>query len=350
MAMGIWKLVFFEPLRSQLTLTCLQFINTERQNEIIDTRFIRAIVQSYVELDFDEDSSVPYYIDQITSSRLKIYKDNFEVEQRFQVDIHRVESYLHSSTLAPLIKKLEQIFILDQLEPIYTEAKTLLHNENYSHFAFLFKLVGRIPNTIIELKKIVEENFCPKVIKSITPISVTAIDASTNYVESILNIREEFFKVVQEFFHNDEHFIAAVEKTCRNFINNNVLPESADNAGKSAELLARYCDKLLRKGSEIDNEGKFDQIMIGFDYVKDKDVFEKFYYKMLFKRLLCGVRKYEYSEESMILRLKTICDLTYISKLQELFQGGNISKTLLDQYRLYCEKNKINDIVINILN
>ncbi|CAF1299358.1 unnamed protein product, partial [Rotaria sordida] len=291
MAMGIWKRVFFEPLRSQLTLTCLQFINTERQNEIIDTRFIRAIVQSYVELDFDEDSSVPYCIDQITSSRLKIYKNNFEVpflqyiekfyrrevvnllvknsmieylkkvEQRFQVDIHRVESYLHSSTLAPLIKKLEQIFILDQLEPIYTEAKTLLHNENYSYFAFLFKLVGRIPNTIIELKKIVEENFCPKVIKSITPISVTAIDASTNYVESILNIREEFFKVVQDFFHNDEHFIAA---TCRNFINNNVLPESADNAGKSAELLTRYCDKLLQKGSEVDIEEKFDQIMVLF--------------------------------------------------------------------------------------
>ncbi|CAF4995292.1 unnamed protein product [Rotaria sp. Silwood1] len=217
----------------------------------------------------NEDSFVPYHIDQIPSSKLKIYKDNFEVpflqyreefyrwevvnlvensineylkkvEQRFQKEIHRVELYLHPSTLTPLIKKLEQIFILDQLETIYTEAKPLLHNENYSDFAVLFKLVGRILDTIIELKKIVEENFCPKVIKSFTPIDVPA-----NYIKLILNIREEFFKVAQEFFNKNEHFIAVVEKRCRNFINNNVLPESADNAGKSAELLAQYCDQLL---------------------------------------------------------------------------------------------------------
>ncbi|CAF4950087.1 unnamed protein product, partial [Rotaria sp. Silwood1] len=135
---------------------------------------------------------------------------------------------------------------------------------------------------------------------------------------------------------------------CRNFINNNVLTEAADNARKPAELLARYCDILLRKGSEIEQE--VDQIMIVFDYVKDKDVFEKFYHRMLFKRLLCNVRESKDCEESMILRLKNACGLTYISKLQKLFQDGNVSKTLLDQYRIYCEKKKINDIGINILN
>ncbi|CAF3711241.1 unnamed protein product [Rotaria sp. Silwood1] len=349
MAMKIWKLVFFQPLQSQVTLTCLQLINAERQNETIDARFIRAAVQSYVELGFCENFSVPYCIGEITSSGLKIYKDYFEVpflqyteefyrreaayllvhnsmseylkkvKQRFQEEMCRVESYLHSSTLAPLIEKLEQIFILDQLEAIYTEAKTLLYDENYS------------------------ENFRPKAIKFIERISATAIDAPTEYVKLVLKIHNEFFKVAQNFFNNDEHFIAVVDKICRNFINNNVLTEAADNARKPAELLARYCDILLRKGSEIEQE--VDQIMIVFDYVKDKDVFEKFYHRMLFKRLLCNVRESKDCEESMILRLKNACGLTYISKLQKLFQDGNVSKTLLDQYRIYCEKKKINDIV-----
>ncbi|CAF1222336.1 unnamed protein product [Rotaria sp. Silwood1] len=181
--------------------------------------------------------------------------------------MRRVESYLHSSTLAPLIEKLEQIFILDQLEAIYTEAKTLLCDENYS------------------------ENFRPKAIKFIERISATAIDAPTEYVKLVLKIHNEFFKVAQNFFNNDEHFIAVVDKICRNFINNNVLTEAADNARKPAELLARYCDILLRKGSEIEQE--VDQIMIVFDYVKDKDVFEKFYHRMLFKRLLCNVSIYQ---------------------------------------------------------
>ncbi|CAF5067681.1 unnamed protein product, partial [Rotaria sp. Silwood1] len=63
----------------QVTLTCLQLINAERQNETINGRFIRAAVQSYVELGFCEDLSGPYCIGEITSSRLKIYKDYFEV-------------------------------------------------------------------------------------------------------------------------------------------------------------------------------------------------------------------------------------------------------------------------------
>ncbi|CAF4396440.1 unnamed protein product [Rotaria sp. Silwood2] len=378
MAMEVWQLVFFQPLQSQITLPCLQLINTERQNEIINTRLIRAVVQSYIELGFQENSSVSNNSHQITSPTLKIYKDYMEVpflqytEQFYRQEaanflvhnsmseylrkiprwideeLHRIESYLHSSTSAPLIKILEQIFILDQLEAIYTEAKILLHNENYSDFAFLFKLVGRVPNTIVELKKIVEENFRPKAIESIEPINITAINAPTEYVKLILNIHNEFYKVAQIFFNNDEHFITAIDKTCRNFINNNVLTEATDNARKPAELLARYCDRLLRKGSEIERE--LDQIMIVFNYIKDKDVFEKFYGKMLGKRLVGKLSASNDYEESMILRLKNVCDLTYISKLQKLLEDDNVSKTLLDQYRKYCEKEKIDDIGINILN
>ncbi|CAF5142921.1 unnamed protein product, partial [Rotaria sp. Silwood1] len=78
--------------------------------------------------------------------------------------------------------------------------------------------------------------------------------------------------------------------TCTNFINNNVLTEVTDNARRSAELLARYCDIVLRKGV--------------FNYVKDKDVFEKFYCKMLAKRLIDRLSLSNDYEELMILRLK----------------------------------------------
>ncbi|CAF2769310.1 unnamed protein product [Rotaria sp. Silwood2] len=159
--------------------------------------------------------------------------------------MHRVESYLHSSTLPPLIKILEQIFILDQLEAVYTEAKILLHDENYS--------VGRVPNTIVELKKNFEDNFCPKGIESMKRISVTAINDPKLYVEKILDIHEEFFKVAQNFFNNDEHLIASANKACGNFINNNAVTEAANNSRKLSELLARYCDILLRKGKMLAN-------------------------------------------------------------------------------------------------
>lgn len=46
--------------------------------------------------------------------------------------MHRVQSYLHPSTLPALIKKVEDVLIRDQLETIYTEAKLLLRNEKRS--------------------------------------------------------------------------------------------------------------------------------------------------------------------------------------------------------------------------
>lgn len=47
-------------------------------------------------------------------------------------EVHRIQSYLHSSTLAALIKKVEEVLIRDQLEAIYAEAKALLRDEKHS--------------------------------------------------------------------------------------------------------------------------------------------------------------------------------------------------------------------------
>jgi len=42
--------------------------------------------------------------------------------------VHRIQSYLHSSTLVALIEKVEEVLIRDQLEVIYIEAKALLRD------------------------------------------------------------------------------------------------------------------------------------------------------------------------------------------------------------------------------
>ncbi|CAF4921549.1 unnamed protein product [Rotaria sp. Silwood1] len=198
MAMEVWQFVFFQILQSQITLVCLQLINAERQNEIINTRLIRAVV-----------------------------------EQRFEEEIRRVESYLHPSTLAPLMKNLERVLIHEQLEAIYTQAKALLHDENYS--------VGRVPNAIVQLKKIFEDNFRPKGIESMERISDPEL-----HVELILDIHKEFFKVAQIFFHNNEYCIVSVKKAWGNFINNNPITEAANNARKSAHFSTRACSTGLQ--------------------------------------------------------------------------------------------------------
>jgi cullin 1 len=59
-----------------------------------------------------------------------------KVAQWLDEEVHRVQSYLHSSTLQPLIKKVEDLLIRNQLEMIYEEAKTLLRGERHQGESF----------------------------------------------------------------------------------------------------------------------------------------------------------------------------------------------------------------------
>ncbi|UJR37526.1 hypothetical protein I4U23_030228 [Adineta vaga] len=381
MAIEIWQMVFFQPLNRQVTLACLQLIKSERNNEVINTRLISGVIQSYVELGFAENSTVPSTNAQITSPTLAVYKDHFEaqflqdteqfyrleaatflfhnsvteylkkvVAQRLDEEVHRVQSYLHSSTLAALIKRVEDVLIRDQLDAIYNEAKTLLRDEKHSDLALLYKLVNRVPNATLELKRIVEDHIRQMGIDAIDRVSGTAINDPKLYVETILDIHTKFFKLVQVSFSSEQGFTAALDKACGKFINNNAVTTAAGNTTKSPELLARYCDALLRRGTkaveETDLEEKFNQIMVVvFNYVEDKDVFQKFYGKMLAKRLVGQLSASDDYEESMISKLKQACGFEYTSKLQRMFQDIGVSKNLIDQYRTYCEKRKLDDIV-----
>ena len=53
---------------------------------------------------------------------------------------------------------------------------------------------------------------------------------------------------------------------------------------------SRYCDTLLKKSAknpeEAELEETLNQIMTVFKYIEEKDVFQKFYSKMLAKRLV----------------------------------------------------------------
>ncbi|CAF3140963.1 unnamed protein product, partial [Rotaria sp. Silwood2] len=215
--------------------------------------------------------------------------------------------------------------------------------------ALLFKLVSRIPNATDKLKEIVEIHIHQMGIDAIKQISDIAFNNPKTYVETILDIYTKFFKLVKEAFNSEQGFTAALDKACAKFINNNAVTTAAGNTKKSPELLAQYCNVLLRKGNiageEPDFEEKLNQIMVVFNYVENKDVFLKFYRKMFAKRLvdqLCASDDYE---ESMISKLKLACGFDYTSELQQMFQDIRISKSLTDQYQTYCERNNFHDIV-----
>ena len=77
--------------------------------------------------------------------------------------------------------------------------------------------------------------------------------------------------------------------------------------------------------------------MVVFKYLEDKDVFQKFYSKMLANRLVSHMSASDDSESSMIGKLKHACGFEYTSKLQRMYQvkkknRSNVITLLLHAY------------------
>ena len=77
--------------------------------------------------------------------------------------------------------------------------------------------------------------------------------------------------------------------------------------------------------------------MVVFKYIEDKDVFQKFYSKMLAKRLVQAMSASDDAEASMISKLKQACGFEYTNKLQRMFQDIGVSKDLNDNFRTHLQ-------------
>ena len=129
MAIEIWQMTFFQPLNRQVTLACLQLIKAERNNEVINTRLISGVIQSYgtyqidlipsihlakiilsflVELGFTENQSAPSSGSPTTTPTLAIYKEFFEVQFLQDTEqFYRVEAatFLVHNSVTEYLKK-----------------------------------------------------------------------------------------------------------------------------------------------------------------------------------------------------------------------------------------------------
>ena len=128
----------------------------------------------------------------------------------------------------------------------------------------------------------------------------------------------------------------------------------ASQSSKSPELLAKYISVLLQKSSknpeEAELEDTLNQCMIVFKYIEDKDVFQKFYSKMLAKRLVQHMSASDDAEASMISKLKQACGFEYTSKLQRMFQDIGVSKDLNENFKKHLAEEPLDiDFSIQVL-
>lgn len=229
-----------------------------------------------------------------------------------------------------------------------------------------YSLLSRIPDGLKPILDIYQ-NYVAKLGREIiTQLGSSVTKNPRSYVDELLSLHQKYYGVNHNVFASDPLFTAAVDKAFRAVIN-----EVANNNPSSAngpEILARYCDMMMKKNAgkrdassamnkrkgtqqqkkpmmeiavdEGDGEERLMKMITLFKYVEDKDVFQKFYSRMLAKRLIYGASSSEELEINMINRLKEICGVEYTSKLNKMFTDMSLSSDLNTKFKNFIkEKN-----------
>ena len=103
-----------------------------------------------------------------------------------------------------------------------------------------------------------------------------------------------------------------------------------------AEFLAKFLDFHLKKSNFVTSDDTLSQlieeVLTLFRIVSAKDVFAEFYQRALSRRLLLKKSACYDSEKAMILRLKTECGDTFITKVEGMLKDLSNSEKFMKEY------------------
>ncbi|GAA5919879.1 hypothetical protein JCM1841_002089 [Sporobolomyces salmonicolor] len=368
LALVSWKDHFYTHVQAKLKLTnaVLKLIEQQRNGETIETDLVKKVMDSFVALGLDEADT--------NRQNLEVYREAFEkpflsatetyykaeseqfigdnsvteymkkAEARLGEEENRVDLYLHASTRKGLVSKCEEVLVKNHSELMQEEFQRLLDQEQEPDLQRMYLLLSRIPSGLDPLRERFELHVKKAGLDSVERAAGSAAaaegakeDAQVEpkaYVDSLLQVHRKNNELVAKAFRGDQGFVASLDRACREFVNRN---KACSSPNKSPELLAKYTDSLLKKSNkqteDADMERALTDTMTIFKYIEDKDVFQKFYSKMLANRLIRESSASDDAESSMIGKLKDACGFEYTSKLQRMFQDISINKDTNAQFK-----------------
>ena len=353
-----WREELFSKVHHNVMSAVLKMVEKQRNGETIEQAQIKNVVDSFVSLGLDEADS--------TKSTLDVYRYHFErpfleattkyyeneskqfvaensiveymkkAEHRLEEEKGRVGLYLHPDIMNPLMKACLAVLVTGHSLLLRDEFQVLLDNDRQEDLARMYRLLSRIVDGLDPLRTKFEAHVRKSGLAAVEKVDVAGenIEPKT-YVEALLEIHTQYQKLVDDAFGGESEFVRSLDNACKEYVNRNSVCKTGST--RSPELLAKYTDSLLKKSGksaeEEDLEESLTAVMTVFKYIEDKDVFQKFYSRMLAKRLVHSSSASEDAETSMISKLKEACGFEYTNKLQRMFQDIQISKDLNSNYK-----------------
>lgn len=375
MCLNQWRLNLFEKWGDRCTLVILKMIESDRMGDIVNTNLIKHLVDSYVQLgvqitqasaqDGQEErrffqphitvykekfqkqfleATAGFYLEEsrnfIGSNSVSMYME--KALSRIEEEMGRCRNYLHPSTEPFLRNTLENALIISHLEQLKESFVVMLANNAVEDLGRMYKLVSRVENGVADLLGLLKEHVVKRGHQVLIDMGDSELSDCVAYISAVLSEIRKFDKLLVEAFENDASFQESVQKAIEEFVNVSNLEGRPNFKTKAPEMLAKYSDQALRRGSKLAEVQNIDvilgDILCVFKYIEDKDVFEKFYSKSFAYRVIRGNISNEENEELMISKLKESCGFEYAQKLSRMFQDYKNCKSLNSEFRSSLEK------------
>jgi len=336
-------------VKQQIKEAALGLVQRERDGEHVDRTLLKSVLDIFVEIgngdlscyeaDFEEallkDTSTFYSRKAVVWIQADSCPDYMlKSEECLKNEKERVKHYLHPSSEPKLLQEAERELLAthetELLEKEHSGCRALLADDKKEDIARMFRLFSspRVPGGLLPVAEMFKKHIESEGLTLVKQADAAAAmrkeqgkkegpTASSEmvFVKSTIGLHDKYLLYVNDCFANSSLFHKAVKEAFEIFCNRSVAGSSC------AELLASFCDNLLKKGgtdklSDEAVEETLDKVVRLLAYIADKDLFAEFYRKKLSRRLLFDKCANEEHERVMLQALKQQFGAQFTSKME----------------------------------
>lgn len=414
-----WNQSIFGEIKQRLQDSAMRLVRAERNGEAFDSQLVIGVRESYVNLCSNSADKLQIYRENFEAAYIEATEAFYKIKAPEQLYSHGVENYMryaeaklreeelraqkylepNSASVQLLTDCCVRVLVASFKPAILAECPRMIQQHQTDKLRLMLKLMDRVQDGVIPMLRDLEDHIASAGLADMMAAVDVITQDSEKYVERLLDLFRRFSVLVKEAFDDDPRFLTARDKAYKLVVNdatvfrlelpvrqgasaaaaavaaaattsaagippatvalnskpnsnNNIQPES-----KCPELLANYCDMLLRKtplskkltSDEI--ESKLRDVLLVLKYVQNKDVFMRYHKAHLTRRLILDTSADSEKEENMVEWLREVgMPADYVNKLARMFQDIKVSQDLNQQFKEQCRAVIADSINIKILN
>uniref|UniRef100_A0A804QRM5 Cullin-1 n=1 Tax=Zea mays TaxID=4577 RepID=A0A804QRM5_MAIZE len=349
------KVMIYQEIKGQVKDAVIALIDKEREGEQIDRGLLKNVLDIFVEIglgqmecyenDFEDfllKDTTEYYSVKAQSWILEDSCPDYMIkaEECLKREKERVGHYLHISSEQKLLEKVQNELLAQYATPLlekeHSGCSALLRDDKVEDLSRMYRLFSKISRGLEPISNM----FKTHVTNEGTALVKQAEDSASNkkpekkdivgmqeqvFVWKIIELHDKYVAYVTECFQGHTLFHKALKEAFEVFCNKGVSGSS------SAELLATFCDNILKKGcseklSDEAIEDALEKVVRMLAYISDKDLFAEFYRKKLARRLLFDKSANDEHERSILTKLKQQCGGQFTSKMEGMVTDLTVAR------------------------